>query len=334
MNKRMISAVLILAMVLALTTTVFADNSWESDIDTLGVAVVNNVYYHDLQAAVNAANGGVVKLLQAPAKAINNTSELKLDLNGFAATVNGGSVTLTDSATDNGTVGGKLYGTAAVENRVTEKGAIRYVIVDGSDGNGAYKTANAVRVKVKRINVRPSRAGMYYTTEVLFNRNVADLGATYGVALSLVNQPGSDFATDEDTRWTEFSAAKGEDFASSGTSCLVTDIMKNDGSSDTTNSSRGGMEIYANAYVKVTVGGQEIAVMMENTAVIYSLKTVMQGLDSKLAAEMQAYANGTGTLSETGEKALGFFDTWYGAMTQNGWDLTNFKAASAKKNAA
>ena len=50
MKKSIISVVLVLAMVLSMSTTVFAvDNDWESDIDTVGAAVVNNVHYHDLQ---------------------------------------------------------------------------------------------------------------------------------------------------------------------------------------------------------------------------------------------------------------------------------------------
>lgn len=331
MKKRIISAVLILAMVLAMTTTVFADNSWESDIDTLGVAVVDGVYYHDLQAAVNAANGGVVKLLEEPAVTINNAGNLSLDLNGFSATVEGGTVTLIDSATDSGTEGGKVYGNFTVANRVTQKGAIRYVVLDGTDSNGAYKTANAVRVKVSKINVRPSRVGMYYVTQVVFNKNVANAGASYGVALSLKDKPGSNFENDSDTRWTSFTAPTGADFSENGTSCLVTDIMKNDGSSNETNSGRGAMKIYANAYVNVNVNGTTTAIMMENTDVVYSLQTVMQTLDTKLEAELQAYADGTGSLSDTGSKALGFFEAWEGAMTQNGWNLTNLAKALLKK---
>ena len=38
---------------------------------------------------------------------------------------------------------------------------------------------------------------MYYTTEVKFNQNVADIGATYGVVLSTEDVPGADFATEE-----------------------------------------------------------------------------------------------------------------------------------------
>ena len=336
MKKRIISAVLILAMVLAMTTTVFADNSWESEIDTLGTAVVDGVYYHDLQDAAEAAvnNGGVLTLLEEPKEKITVNGDLNLNLNGYTVSVDANNVTLTDTATDNGTVGGKLYGEFNVTDRVVEANGISYVILDGSDSNGDYITANAVRVKVSKINVRPSRVGMYYVTQVVFNENVANAGATYGVALSLVDKPDSNFENDSDTRWTSFTAPTGADFSENGTSCLVVDIMKNDGSSDESNSGRGTMEIYANAYVNVNVNGETTAIMMENTDVVYSLQTVMQALDSKLETELLAYAAGTGSLSDTGSKALGFFEAWEGAMTQNGWNLTNMAKALLKKNAA
>ena len=44
MKKRMISVALVLVMALSMTTTVFAANDWESDIDTVGAAVVNNTH--------------------------------------------------------------------------------------------------------------------------------------------------------------------------------------------------------------------------------------------------------------------------------------------------
>ena len=276
--------------------------------------------------------------LTADGAKITSDCAIAVEMNGNDATVNASNVTLTDSATDNGTVGGKIYGNCTVADRVSQNGVIRYVILDSADGT--YKTANAVRVKVNGVNIRPSEAGMYYTTEVKFNQNVADAGAEYGVVLSLADKPGADFATEETgenypNRWTKFEADTGADFSKVGTSCLITNILKNDGTSDAENGQRGAMNIYANAYVKLTVDGQEIVIMMENAYdVVYSMQSVMNKLDQNLATELQAYAAGTGELSATAQKAVNFFETWQGAMTQNGWSLTNMAAALAKKNAA
>ena len=248
--------------------------------------------------------------------------DIDLNLNGKTATVNAEKVTLTDTATDNGTVGGKVYGDFTLANTVTKENGISYVAVPGTDTAGDYYTANAVRVKVKRINVRPGTAGLYYTTEVIFNQNIAALEASYGVALSLVDKPGSDFATDEDTLYTSFTAPTGADFNSVATSCLLNNILK---AGDTENAANGAKEIHANAYVKVMVDGKEVVVMMENVAdVNYSLKTVMQTLDTKLGQEVA----GGSELSDTSKKALSFFETWQTDMAD--WGLTNMAAELAK----
>ena len=240
--------------------------------------------------------------------------DISLELNGNDATVNAKKVTLVDTATKNGTVGGKVYGDFELAETVTKEENISYVAVPGTDAKGDYYTSNAVRVKVKRISIRPSAAGLYYTTEIIFNKNVAKVGATYGVALSLANKPGSDFATDTDTLWTKFVAPGNKNFNSTGTSCLISNILKE---GDAENAARGAMDIHANAYVKLTVNGEDVVVMMENVSdVKYSLKTVMQGLDSKL---------GEGKLdTDTTQKAAAFYGAW--EKTMLGWNLPNLAA--------
>lgn len=336
MKKRLISVVLVLVMALSMTTTVFAADNWESEIDTVGVASVGGVYYHSLQDAVDAANGGVVKLLEEPKKAIAVDGSLTLDLNGFSATVNGGTLTLIDSGTDDGTEGGKVYGDFTVADRVTEKGAIRYVVLDGKDENGAYKTANAVRVKLTKVSIRPSAAGIYYSTEIKFNRNVADVGVETGVAVSTKDMPGTDFETEGENRWTVVAADKGANFSRIGTSCLVQNILSSEaGVSAEANAARGAINIFANSYVKLTVGDEKIVITAENvTPVVFSMKTVMKNFDTKLAAELTAYAEGTGELSNTGKNLLAFYETWQAPMSQTGWALTNLAKALTKKNAA
>ena len=269
--------------------------------------------------------GGTVEgelTLAADGATITADCPIALEMNGKTATVNASDVALTDAATDNGELGGKLYGKATAKS-VTEKNGISYVTVSGSDEGGAYITSNAVRVKVKRINVRPGTAGLYYTTEVIFNQNVADAGAEYGVALSLVDKPESNFLNDDDTLWTKFTAEPGAKFSSVGTSCLINNIFKT-GEDAAVNADRGDDVIHANAYVKVG----DVVVMMENVSdVVYSMKTVMEGLDGSL----KAYVEG-GELSENAQKALDFYETWKDVMID--WNLPNMEQALAKKNAA
>ena len=271
------------------------------------------------------ANGGELagKLeLTADGATVTSDCAIALELNGNDATVNASNVTLTDKATDNGELGGKIYGDFTLAETVTKENNISYVAVPGTDAKGDYYTSNAVRVKVKRINVRPGTAGLYYTTEVIFNQNVADAGAEYGVALSLVDKPDSNFQNDDDTLWTKFTAEPGANFNSVGTSCLINNIFKT-GEDAAVNADRGDDVIHANAYVKVG----DVVVMMENVSdVVYSMKTVMEGLDGSL----KAYVEG-GELSENAQKALDFYATWKDAMID--WNLPYMKQALAKKNA-
>ena len=345
------------------------------------VAYVGSVPYGDLEAAVEAADGETVKLvedvtitepmnveevtldlngktlsgaenltlgagtdltvkggsLEGKLALADNGAKLTVDcpialeLNGKTATVNASDVTLTDAATIDGEEGGKVYGNITPANTVTKEGNISYVALPGEDDNGKYYTANAVRVAVKKVNIRPSAAGMYFTTEFKFNKNVVDAIASannaaaegeknngYGVVLSLEAKPGADFMDGaKGEAWTVGAApTAGDNFISTGNSCLVKDIFK-----DTTpeeNAQRGATDIYANAYVKI---GDTIIMAENPTDVVYSMKTVMQTLNTMVRDELTA-----GVLSENSLKARAFYETWQSAMS--GWNLD----AMAKEN--
>ena len=269
---------------------------------------------------------GKLALAESGAK-ITADCPISLELNGKDATVNASGVTLTDAATDNGEEGGKVYGNCNVASNVTENGAIRYVVLDSADGT--YKTVNAVRVVLKRVNVRPSAAGMYFTTEFKFNKNVVDAGATYGVVLSTHSEIGADFMTETDGEslvnlWTVGTPEAGQNFISTGNSCLVKNILSEDADA-ATNSTRGATEIYAHGYVKIG----DIVIMAENNGTVKrSLKGVMQELDPSV----KDYADGIGELSQNGARALNFYETWQAAMAD--WTLTNLANALTRKNAA
>ena len=256
--------------------------------------------------------------LAADSATVTSDCPIALELNGYDTIVNASNVTLTDSATDNGDVGGKVYGNCQVASNLIENGKIRYVILDSVDGT--YKTANAVRVAVTKVNVRPSAAGIYYTTEFKFNKNVVDAGASYGVVLSLEAKPGADFmAGAKGEAWTVGAApAAGENFVSTGNSCLVKNIFKDVTPEE--NAQRGATNIYANAYVKIG----DTVIMAENAnPVVYSMKTVMQALDTKVREELTA-----GSLSENSKKAMAFYETWQSAMS--GWELDAMARENAK----
>lgn len=324
MKKRMISVVLVLAMALSMTMAVSAAD-WESTIDPVGVAVVGNTYYQTVQQAVDNANGELVKLIADPKDEVvtNTATPLYLDLNGFDVEINGGSVYLIDSATDDGEVGGELTGNVTKYQDVTEKGAIDYLVLE-KDG---VKTANAVRVKLRRVTIRPGTdsAGIYYTTNFVFNENVVTAGATYGVVLSVVDAPDEGFETDDknedgvvDNLWTAIDAKADGKFEQNGNSCLCANIFR---ANDENNATYGATPIYANAYVKVNGA----TIMAENTdEVKYSIQTIMEAFNTSIE---------NGTLEDSPKaNVLKFYEKWQSAMT--GWAISKIAEAYTAANPA
>ena len=162
---------------------------------------------------------------------------------------------------------------------------------------------------------------MYYTTELKFNKNVVAADATYGVVLSTHSKIGDDFMTEKSGEnlvnlWTKGVPAKGENCIKTGNSCLVENIFVGNLEA-TDNATRGATNIYANGYVKLTVEGNEVVVMAENTAdVVYSLKTVMQAMDAKLSD----------LGNSTADKLVKFYEKWAAAMVS--WNLNNIANAA------
>ncbi len=128
MKKRALSVLVILTLVFSLATTAFAAQNWEGEIDVVGAAVVNGVAYETVQAAANAANGGVVKLLADSTEEITAT-DLYLDLNGYSLK----KVTVT----------GTLYGMDSATNEYKASGA-KIETVDGKYASN-YCNADAKR---------------------------------------------------------------------------------------------------------------------------------------------------------------------------------------------
>lgn len=166
MKKRMISFALVLAMILSMTTVVFASETkdWESEIDTLGVAVVNGTYYHTVQAAVDAANGATVKLLEDSTEAVEATGNVYLNLDGHSLKSLKTSGTLygidtaSDKFVDSGakieTVEGKVEPYYANANKY-------YMAVTEGDGVSFHR----FRFRITHISLSPSSVGFGYRAD-------------------------------------------------------------------------------------------------------------------------------------------------------------------------
>ncbi|MBR5570239.1 MAG: hypothetical protein IKW10_05015 [Oscillospiraceae bacterium] len=164
MNKRVLSVLLVLTMVLALATPVLATNDWEGEIDVVAVAVVNGKTYPTVQAAVDAANGGVVMLLTDADEQITAT-DLILDLNGYSlkkATVTGTLYGM-DSATDGYVASDAkietVEGTYAAHYRNAD--AKRYLAIAEEDGVSFHR----FYMGITKVSLAPAVTGFGYKAE-------------------------------------------------------------------------------------------------------------------------------------------------------------------------
>ena len=323
------------------TVTLVKDLDLTEELDLTGKEVTLDLEGNTISGAENMTLGAGTNLtlkggeldgkltLADNGATITADCDLALELDGKTATVNASNVSLTDTATDNGEEGGKVYGklTAAA---VTKENGISYVALAGQDEDGKYYTANAVRATLKRVSIRPAAAGIYFTTNFTFNKTVADAIVAaeqageycgYGVVVSIHSPVGDNFITEKDgerlvNMWTKSLPTAGQAFISTGNSALIKNILS---TSETVtaaqNAQRGAMDIHANAYVKIG----DTVIMAENSEPItMSMKSVMQTFDTKL---------GNGELEEeTTTKLLDFYKDW--KETMDYWNLTNILEAA------
>ena len=304
MKKSIISVVLVLAMVLSMSLNVFAAD-WETPIDVVGVAVVNNVYYDTLQDAVNNAGGAVVTLLADSDATVSTASELHLNLNGFTAVnVTAAKIYLSDaSATTEAAGTGKLATDSPVAS-VTE-GETRYIALKDAENN---HTAHAFSLRLTDVSLRTEDVGMYYTAELVCDETLKNAVRSHGVVLSLKDMPGANFETESTDAYTVLAGAPGAGFNSG----YVFNIFKNT-QKDAVNTKRGESKIYANAYLRLTDG----TIVMADTVSAdsaWSLKDIMVEVNTNFANYV-----------EQKSEILGFYNTWKNAMTS--WNLNNIVTA-------
>jgi len=206
----------------------------------------------------------VLQLAQDLPYAITVDPNFTLNLNGHAITGNltvDGTLTVYDSATDDYDVSDGIYG--EITGTVTGNLQAAEGYIAAADGfhkfGGQY---------ISSVSLRPKNAGIYYTATFLADEVLLRELET-GVAVSLVDMPTADFATDADTLYT------------TGTSSvLIQNILKGDAE----DADRAIMDIYAASYVKLPDG----TVLMSENEVAYSLFDILMILKDQ---NPQAYTD-------------------------------------------
>ena len=185
-----------------------------------------------------------------------------LDLNGYDITGNltvDGTLTVYDSATDDYDVSDGIYGAITGTVSGNLQAAEGYIAA----AKGFHKFGGQY---ISGVSLRPSNAGIYYTATFLADEVLLRELET-GVAVSLVDMPTADFATDADTLYT------------TGTnSVLIQNILKGD-------ADRAIMDIYAASYVKLPDG----TVLVSTEEVAYSLYDILLILQSQDPAAFETF---------------------------------------------
>ena len=196
-------------------------------------------------------NSAVLKLGADVTQDVTLDAALPLDLAGCditgALTVDG-SLTVYDSATDDYTVAdgkcGEITGNVT-GTLVAKEGYI-------AAANGFHKFGDQY---ISGVSLRPNNAGIYYTATFLCDEVLAD-ALQMGVAVSLVDMPGADFMTDEDTLYT-----------TGTTGVMIQNIL----TGDAEDADRAIMDIYAASYVVLPDG----TVLTSENEVAYSLYDIL-----------------------------------------------------------
>jgi len=159
-------------------------------------------------------------------------------------------------------------------NDVT-KGGKRYIAT--ADDTGA--TFHRLENKLTGVALRPSADGIYYTGAFGCDETLVGNIASYGVAVSTVNAPGTDFLTDEDTLYTSFEGSTLQGGANV-TGVLVEGIMKEEGRNAELNSAYGQMPVFAASYLTMKDG-----TVILSEPVAYSLRDIMTTVDDLIESD-------------------------------------------------
>jgi len=261
----------------------------------------NMTWYTDSAPAVAACGSNSFLKLYAD-QDIVLTKDCAVDLNGKNANISG-AYTLSgmDSSGDGFTV---PTGTATVAEETTVNSDFaapngnRYLHLDGK--------FHRVQLQITDVALRPSADGLYYSGVWSADETVTALISSYGMAVSTVNAPGSDFATDEDTLYTSFAT----DTLTNGekkNGVLISGILKADRSKDL-NNAYGQMPVFASAYMTLSDGR---VLLSDNVGM--SLRDIMQAVDKLIVTDPQHYRRLTLPMRA-------FYEKWEN-QGMDGWEL-------------
>ena len=208
-----------------------------------------------------AGNYSYLQLYGHKAITVPEGIALWVDLHGYRLTVSGGgTVHAFDSANDTYKTCGSLTvsGSVTVSQDVTAPNGNRYIALTEDN----VTTLHRLAMEVTAVTLRTNAAGVYYKAAYHCDDALAAKVSSYGVALSVFNMPGGDFATEtgDINRYTVGSEAFKSGLVT--TSGSVFGILE-EGRPAANNSQRGQIKIYANPYIAL---GEQVLMVITKTS--------------------------------------------------------------------
>ena len=285
-----------------------------------GAAIVDEngakTWYQDNAAALAADKEGVLQV--ASGELALDGGDYIVDIAGNTVAITGtGTVTLFDSANDTF----KTFGTATVNGpelknaKLQEANGKLYYMLEE---NGTY-SFHCVEVKLITASMRPSIGGIYYTGRWSCDEVLASHIGGFGVAASVKEMPGDDFADKAvpTAKWTVFGASEFES-GISRTGVMISGILKDaaagaDQDRIAKNSEYAQMDVFAKAYI--TIDG----VNYTGGGLSYSLYDILKTVSDNI----EEYAANADTLQS-------FMAKWSAnGLTGEPWDSLNFQVDAA-----
>ena len=298
-------------------------------------------------ALADYQNGDVVRLLNSQDVVL--TKDAYVDLNGTSPNISGAyNLYLINTANEDfATNGAAVIDEATTIVRIVNYGGKDYVNIDdivlvGDDEKvPTLKTFSCyVEMDLTAVTLRPSTSdtqmGLYYKAQISMGEKLDSFVKSYGIAVSLKNMPGADFAMGTEVTenaWTAITGLSvGEDnYTVTTTSGAVFGIMKSTKEAND-NQAHGEKDIYANAYLWFDFNGDSRfdagEFLMSDTAnagktvedqgfngVAWSLKDIMVEIDTNWAK----YESAQGRVTT-------FYQYWYDKGMV--WALNNIKPAT------
>ena len=210
-------------------------------------------WYKSNEEAV-AAYAGAAYLQATDGQLVLPEGEFIVDIAGHDVALTGAAtVTLFDTANDDF----DSFGTATLEGVTLANTALTRV--ENKDyytmvSEGTY-SFHRVEARLTSVALRPAMGGIYYTAKWSCDETVKPLIGSFGLAVSMKNFPGTDFANDETALYTVFAADTFESGVTK-TGAMIAGILKSaaDGATQervAMNSAYAQMAIFAEAYITI-----------------------------------------------------------------------------------